>query len=197
MTDPADVLSVVIDGRTAGRLERDDRGVVALHYDDTWRANPNATPLSLSLPLRMSRHEGPGVEAFLWGLLPDNDRVVRRWARTFQVSATNPFALLRHVGEDCAGAAQFVTPDRVDAILAGEGSVDWLSEAEVAARLRTLRDDPTAWHASITGQFSLAGLRPRQRSTTTRRTPPGAHRAGRSRLPTSSSRRSSASTTTI
>jgi len=83
--------------------------------------------------------------------------VLERWARTYQVSAQNPFALLRHVGEDCAGAAQFVVPERVDALAEGKGGVDWLDDAGVAGRIRALHSDPTAWHAASTGQFSLAG----------------------------------------
>jgi serine/threonine-protein kinase HipA len=73
------------------------------------------------------------------------------------VSARNPFALLSHVGEDCAGAAQFVPAQRVEALLAADGGVRWLSDDEVAERLRILRRDPTAWHVHDTGQFSLAG----------------------------------------
>jgi serine/threonine-protein kinase HipA len=73
------------------------------------------------------------------------------------VSAGNPFALLRHVGEDCAGAAQFVRPERVDALMASKGDIQWLDEDQVAERLRLLRRDPTAWHTFDTGQFSLAG----------------------------------------
>ena len=57
---------------------------------------------------------GPSVEAFLWGLLPDNEHVLARWATKFQVSARNVFALISHVGEDCAGAVQFVTPERLE-----------------------------------------------------------------------------------
>jgi serine/threonine-protein kinase HipA len=86
-----------------------------------------------------------------------NERVLDRWARTYQVSAGNPFALLRHVGEDCAGAAQFVTPERVEAALAGDGGVNWFGEGELAERLRALRTDPTSWHVHNSGQFSLAG----------------------------------------
>jgi serine/threonine-protein kinase HipA len=97
------------------------------------------------------------VGAFLWGLLPDNEQVLDRWGRTYQVSPRNPFALLRHVGEDCAGAAQFVVPQRLPALQAGKGDVRWLTESEVAERLRVLRRDPAAWHVHNTGQFSLAG----------------------------------------
>nr|MDT0666029.1 HipA domain-containing protein [Micromonospora sp. DSM 115978] len=39
----------------------------------------------------------------------------------------------------------------------GEGGVEWIEESEIAARLRELRADPTAWHPGGTGHFSLAG----------------------------------------
>jgi serine/threonine-protein kinase HipA len=97
------------------------------------------------------------VRSYCQGLLPDNESVLERWGREFQVSAGNPFALLSHVGEDCAGAAQFVAADRVGALLAHEGAVKALTEERVADRLRTLRRDPSAWHLAGTGQFSLAG----------------------------------------
>jgi len=69
---------------------------------------------------------GP-VNAFLWGLLPDNDVVIERGARHFQVSPKNPFALIGAVGEDCAGAVQFVRPNRLDALQGAPriGSTGW------------------------------------------------------------------------
>jgi serine/threonine-protein kinase HipA len=86
------------------------------------------------------------VEAFLWGLLPDNEQVLARWASKSQISARNVFALISNVGEDCAGAVQFVTPERLDAIRSGkEDKVEWLDESEVAKRLRLLREDHAAW----------------------------------------------------
>ena len=158
MADGADnTLIVVLDGRQVGTLVQDRAGQLVLTYDDAWRDLATATPLSLSLPLARRMHRGPVVRAFLEGLLPDSDRVLERWARAYQVSARNPFALLRHVGEDCAGAAQFVRQDRVEALVAETGGVEWLSEEELSRRLRTLDSDPTAWHLSRTGQFSLAG----------------------------------------
>jgi hypothetical protein len=51
------------------------------------------------------------------GLLPDNERVLDRWAKKFQVSARNVFALISHVGADCAGAVQFVTTDRQEVLI--------------------------------------------------------------------------------
>jgi serine/threonine-protein kinase HipA len=150
-------LIVVIGGRRAGVISMSTQGHLALRYDDEWLATRNPTPLSLSMPLAQGEHGDVPVRAFLWGLLPDNEQVLQRWARTYHVSAGNPFALLRHVGEDCAGAAQFVRPKRTEAQISGQGGVQWLEEDEVAERLRVLRRDPTAWHVHAVGQFSLAG----------------------------------------
>jgi len=95
--------------------------------------------------------------------LPDNELVLNRWATKFQVSARNVFALISHVGEDCAGAVQFVIPDRLDAIRRGkEDKIEWLDEPDIAKRLQMLREDHAAWRlARDTGQFSLAGAQPK------------------------------------
>lgn len=150
-------LAVLIGGRRAGVVTMGTAGRFSLTYDEAWREAETATPLSLSMPLAQREHSDVTVRAFLWGLLPDNERVLDRWAQDHQVSPRNPFALLRHVGEDCAGAAQFVRPERVGKLVAGEGSVQWLTDTDVAERLRILRRDPTAWHVRNGGQFSLAG----------------------------------------
>ncbi|GLR92310.1 hypothetical protein GCM10007857_90360 [Bradyrhizobium iriomotense] len=42
-------------------------------------------------------------------------------AKKFQVSARNAFALISNLGEDCAGAVQFVTHDRLEALKSGAG----------------------------------------------------------------------------
>jgi serine/threonine-protein kinase HipA len=157
MTDDERALVVLMDRRRVGLVTMDGVGRFAFAYDGDWLDSGDATPLSLSLPLMAEQHSDGPVRAFLWGLLPDNERVLERWARTYQVSAGNPFALLRHVGEDCAGAAQFARPERADALVVGDGEVRWLGEDDVAHRLRVLRGDPSAWHVDGTGQFSLAG----------------------------------------
>ena len=150
-------LVVLYDGLRVAEVSQSRDGRLTLVYDGEWRGSRHAVPLSLSLPLSDSTHDDRTVRAFLWGLLPDSERVLERWARDYQVSARNPFALLQHVGEDCAGAAQFVSPDRVDMMLRGEGGVEWITDDEIAERLRVLRRDPASWHLARTGQFSLAG----------------------------------------
>jgi serine/threonine-protein kinase HipA len=159
----ADELIALLDGKEVGRVEKDAHGRLRFLYDDKWRETPDAYPLSLSMPLGSKEHGRAAIEAFLWGLLPDNERVLARWGTKFQVSPRNVFALISHVGEDCAGAIQFVAAERLDAIRSGqEDKVDWLDEAEVARRLKALREDHAAWRLPRdTGQFSLAGAQPK------------------------------------
>lgn len=159
----SDELVALLNGIEVGRVIRDKRGRLGFAYAEEWRAARNAYPLSLSMPLAAADHGHRPVEAYLWGLLPDSDAVLERWAKRFQVSARNPFALLGHVGEDCAGAVQFVRPERLDAVLGqGPAEIEWLDEKDIALRLRTLRADRAAWRIPRdTGQFSLAGTQPK------------------------------------
>jgi serine/threonine-protein kinase HipA len=158
-----DELVVLLNGNEAGRLRNDARGRLIFVYDGKWRTADGAYPLSLSMPLAAEEHGQAVVQSFLWGLLPDNDRVLDRWAKKFQVSARNVFALISHVGEDCAGAVQFVKPERLEALRSGEDDkVEWLDEPAVAKRLQALREDHAAWRLPRdTGQFSLAGIQPK------------------------------------
>jgi serine/threonine-protein kinase HipA len=157
-----EALILLLDGQIIGSVHR-RKGRLSLVYDDAWRLRPEAYPLSLSMPLASAEHPHGPVNAFLWGLLPDNDVVIERWARHFQVSPRNPFALIGAVGEDCAGAVQFVRPNRLDALQGGaEDTIDWLEPHQVAERLKALREDQAAWRAARdTGQFSLAGAQPK------------------------------------
>jgi serine/threonine-protein kinase HipA len=156
-------LAVLLGGKAIGRLQQNARGRLALTYDQSWREAPDAYPLSLSMPLTAREHGSDIVESFLWGLLPDNEIVLQRWGQKFQVSPRNAFALISHVGEDCAGAVQFVTPERLEAVQSGEqDAVEWLDERDIAQRLHTLREDHAAWRLPRdTGQFSLAGAQPK------------------------------------
>jgi serine/threonine-protein kinase HipA len=156
-------LIAILDGRETGRIARDVRGRLSFTYNDDWRTAENAYPLSLSMPLALAQHGDNKIDPFLWGLLPDNELVLGLWAQKFHVSARNAFSLIGAVGEDCAGAVQFVRAERLDQILGQEApDVEWLDEAAVALRLRTLRQDHSAWRIPRdTGQFSLAGAQPK------------------------------------
>ncbi len=146
-----------------GHVSRDARGRLRFVYDDGWRSAADAYPLSLSMPLASSEHPHRVVDAYLWGLLPDNELIVERWAQRFHVSPRSAFALLAHVGEDCAGAVRFATPERVRELTREDpGTMEWLDERAVAERLRDLRRDASAWwRVTDGGQFSLAGAQPK------------------------------------
>ncbi len=156
-------LVALLDGKEVGRVHRDARGRLTFVYEDAWRIAADVYPLSLSMPLGAKQHGSAVTEAFLWGLLPDNEQVLSRWAAKFHVSARNVFALISNVGEDCAGAVQFVTPERLSAVRSGkEDKVEWLSESDIAKRLEILRADHAAWRLPRDiGQFSLAGAQPK------------------------------------
>src|ERR1700741_3265366 len=152
-------LVLLLDARVAGTLQRARGSALRFEYDEEYAADPARTPLSLSIPLHVRSHPDRVVTPWLWGLLPDNDAVLRRWGREQQVSASSPFSLLATpIGEDCAGAVRFAPPGELDRVLARPGRVAWLSADDVAERLRDLREDSTAWLGrEFTGQFSLAG----------------------------------------
>ena len=154
---------MVIGGVAAGTLTRLPNARLRLEYNEPYRQRVDPTSLSLSMPVAVRAHTDDRrrqpVTNYLWGLLPDNEHVLDRWARHYQVSASSPFALLgTPIGEDCAGAVSFCHADDLERVLARPGMVNWLSEAEVAGRLRDLRRDATAWLGrTFSGQFSLAG----------------------------------------
>lgn len=114
----------------------------------------------LKVASRTSKLSRAYQEATEW---PDNEQVLDRWAKQFQVFARNVFALISNVGEDCAGAIQFVAPDRLEVRRSGgDDKTEWLDEAEIAKRLQALREDHAAWRLPRdTGQFSLAGAQPK------------------------------------
>jgi serine/threonine-protein kinase HipA len=154
-----DSLLVVLEDGIAGTLTRTAGGRLRFDYGEQYRERAGATPLSISMPIQVRSHSDRAVSSWLWGLLPDNDAVLRRWARELHVSASSAFSLLASpIGEDCPGAVRFASAKEVDSVLARPGEVEWLGQDGVAQRLRELREDSTAWFGrSCTGRFSLAG----------------------------------------
>jgi len=107
-------LKAILDGTEMGLITRDKRAKLSFTYNEEWRNAENAYPLSISMPLALTQHGHARIDPFLWGLLPDDQMVLDQWARRFHVSARNAFSLISVVGEDCAGAVQFVRPERLE-----------------------------------------------------------------------------------
>jgi serine/threonine-protein kinase HipA len=149
-----DALEVFIGAQRVGRVSA-RRGNHRFEYDERWRSDRSAFPLSLSLPLTLGTHSGAPVTHFLRGLLPDNDRLLRQWGQRFGVSHNNALKLLAHVGHDCAGAARFLAPDQPPD---EDGGVEWLDDAGLCRRIEDLIDGRADGRvAADEGQFSLAG----------------------------------------
>jgi serine/threonine-protein kinase HipA len=156
-------LFVLMDNRKMGRVLQGEHGKLTFSYDEHWRVSDSGYPLSLSMPLALSEHPHEKIDAFLWGLLPDNEGTLSRLGRDHHVSPRNAFGLIAAVGEDCAGAVQFIRPDRLEALnVAAPLGIHWLEEKEIAERLRALRGNYNAGRLPRDeGQFSLAGAQPK------------------------------------
>lgn len=149
-------LHVYMGSSRVGVLDGSDPRGLSFAYDRPWIEDPRATPISLSLPKRLGSYRHAELAPYLWGLLPDNERVLQRWARDYQCSATNVFALLENVGTDVAGAAQYVHPG-VDPEESETPTLEPVSDQMIADLLREVRKDATAWHSGSRQHWSLAG----------------------------------------
>jgi HipA-like protein len=76
-------LGIWMDGQRIGTLDGTDSRNLQISYAESWASNPSSTPLSVSMPLASPVHSGKTVHAYLWGLLPDNEQVTTRWAKSF------------------------------------------------------------------------------------------------------------------
>jgi len=89
-------------GRRVGQIESTpDRGIV-FGYDSAYATSENASPLSLSLPLREGDYSQRMALPFFAGLLPDGD-LRRRIANYLHISETSTLRLLDALGGECAG----------------------------------------------------------------------------------------------
>ena len=156
-------LAVVANRRLLGTVTRSPGGGLSFAYEAAWRRDSDAFPLSLSMPLRAEPFPRAAVEPWLAGLLPDDEDVLRAWGVRFQVSRRNVFGLLGEVGEDCAGAVQFVRAERLDRVLgSAPPPVQWLTTDEVGRRLADIRFDPAlSRRPEDPGRFSLPGVQPK------------------------------------
>jgi len=86
-------LFVLMDNRRMGRVLQGEHGKLTLFYDQHWRKSESSYPLSLSMPLALSEHPHEKIDAFLWGLLPDNEGTLNRLRRDHHVSPRNALRL--------------------------------------------------------------------------------------------------------
>ena len=116
-------------------------GHLGFCYAPGWLSRPDAVALSHSLPLRAEPFDDRATRPFFAGLLPEG-QMRRLIARQFQVSGQNDFALLDHIGGECAGAVTFLASGQTLPTPVQTGAVQWLSDEEVVAVLDELPRRP-------------------------------------------------------
>ncbi|MGL4174249.1 MAG: type II toxin-antitoxin system HipA family toxin [Actinomycetota bacterium] len=157
MSTPDDqhLLYLVMNGHVVGDIQRTGKRQMRLLYSSA-HLGDRFTPLSMTMPNPSRRYRETVLAPWLSGLLPDRPETLRQWRHQFQV--VDVFSLLQHVGEDVAGAAQFVRPDRLDAVLAAPGQMEPLDGPQIAEMLRrALANLPITGAEDRHGKFSLAG----------------------------------------
>ena len=120
-------------------------GTLSFTYSPNWLSNPEAIVLSASLPLQSETFDDQAARPFFAGLLPEGD-LRRLLAQQFQISRQNDFALLDHIGGECAGAVTLVEPgqqlheSRSD--FSERNTIQWLDDKELIAMLDELPRRP-------------------------------------------------------
>ena len=134
-----ETLNVYLRGVYIGALAS-DKGRLAFTYAESYLSQPDAEAVSYTMPLRAEPYQGGEVVAFFSNLLPD-EAVRVKIARYLGISAGNVFALLKRIGEDCAGAVALISPER-ESRIAGGDEYKILSEEEAHEVLMSLPERP-------------------------------------------------------
>jgi serine/threonine-protein kinase HipA len=146
-------LAVCFYGKQVGALTQDELGKFSFQYEPAWLQNPQAQPLSQSLPLRSEAFEEKECAGFFGGLLPE-DHNRELIARNLGITAGNDFAMLKAIGGECAGAIALLDPDAD--MPSRQQSYHPVSEDELVSILNTLPRKPLlAGEAEV--RLSLAG----------------------------------------
>lgn len=103
----AKILQVYLHYDRVGELIMDDNGQMVFEYSESWLNNPNAVPLSHSLPLKKERFSRNICRGFFAGILPEEGKR-EMVARNLGISKNNDFAMIERIGGECAGAVTFI-----------------------------------------------------------------------------------------
>ncbi len=95
-------LYAYFESKNVGRLTKNDDDVYSFEYEKSWREDPNAFAISLSMPIETEGKFGNKVTlSFFENLLPEGD--VRKDLETAH-KVSGVFDFLAEFGRDCAGA---------------------------------------------------------------------------------------------
>ena len=102
-------LQVYLNHKKAGLLHQNEGGHLEFTYAPAYLGDPDAIPLSYSLPLRAEMFVARECRGYFSGLLPEeaNRDIV---AKNLGIKARNDYPMLKEIGGECAGAVSFL-PD--------------------------------------------------------------------------------------
>lgn len=103
---------VYLNDKRAGLLERTGKGY-RFTYDSDYLLEPNADPVSLTLPLRQEPYESENFFPFFYGLIPEG-WLLELTSRTLKIDPENAFDILLANGGDCVGAVSVIPEDQGD-----------------------------------------------------------------------------------
>ncbi len=149
-----DRLAVMWGERLAGDLALDRNGSMRFTYAQSWLRDPQALPISFSLPLRAEPFEDRACKPLFANLLPEEWQREAA-ARALGISAGNPFRLLQALGGDTAGALTFRPADQALSFGSTANTPAPLDNAELAALFDRMAQRPML--AGEGTRYSLAG----------------------------------------
>ncbi len=150
-----DTLNIFYDEELIGTLHVDYADDFELSYAASWLAAPGAFDLSFSLPLSDVTYRGEVVRSFFDNLLPEGE-ARQLVCNRLQLSQSNIFGLLLHLGKDCAGALSLLPPEEKP------GKSRWgytpISNDELELRLQNTLNTTSPFFADVEcARLSLAG----------------------------------------
>lgn len=148
-------LSVFLNNKLVGQLEKSAARDLTFTYDSTWLTTPGARPISLSLPLASRPFSGDIVYHFFDNLLPDNSQIRSRIQARFHLSSDQPFDLLAIIGKDCVGAIQLLEDDTIP--FSSTVRFSPLTEKKIAFILHDMQHAPLGMTDDDAFRISIAG----------------------------------------
>ena len=139
------LLDVYFHNKKVGILKEHNSRLSFKYLDDATEA------IAHQLPLQKEAFGDKETRSFFSNLLPEGD-VVKKIAQIKQVSLNNPFALLRELGGECAGAVSLYPQDMTPIF---DDTLEEISEEELATLLNKLSQTPLLTGEGI--RLSLAG----------------------------------------
>lgn len=137
-----DVLDVRLENSNSpvGHLFRDGNAC-RFAYTADYAKQPDAIPISLSLPFSTGVFDDPATRAFFDNLLPENDQLQQVMDRE-RIARDDIVGLLRHLGGDCSGAISCLPQDAPPIKIPGNAATDYveISNENLADIMRRLAD---------------------------------------------------------